>query len=350
MSVKDRAAHYLARYPTAVVGGAGAAVGGALGYVAGHPVFNENNTAFRHQIAMKARKAGAEPGSDEYEKIKKDHLRKAHLGSMAVNAAIYGGLGAMTGHNLKKNLNAHGVHGKDFKPGGRFHKKNPFNGRDFSASADPMHAHHQHLGTTGKEKTKAEVKKKYREQARKHHPDLGGDAEHFKKVNNAYDHVEKSPWFSKLASGFWEGFEKQAFACKEAGIFGNIGRAVKGAVNEVTSFRPGTGLPFTAAKKSYRESMERLDGRIAKAKAERPELVRKANEAKARGDAWHRESLERQASWHRKPEKVEPPRYQQTAQDRHNYAEQVRQREFEHGERIRANEEAGYRRDPNSHG
>ena len=35
--------------------------------------------------------------------------------------------------------------------------------------------------------TKAEIKKAFREKAKKHHPDKGGDEAKFKEINNAYD-------------------------------------------------------------------------------------------------------------------------------------------------------------------
>ena len=49
-------------------------------------------------------------------------------------------------------------------------------------------------------KTKAEAKKVYREAARKHHPDMGGDPEKFKKLSTDWEGIENSEWFHKLAS------------------------------------------------------------------------------------------------------------------------------------------------------
>lgn len=45
--------------------------------------------------------------------------------------------------------------------------------------------HYETLGVK-KEATKSEIKKAFRELANKHHPDKGGDAEKFKKINEAY--------------------------------------------------------------------------------------------------------------------------------------------------------------------
>lgn len=83
-----------------------------------------------------------------------------------------------------------------------------------------------HLGATGKEKTKAEIKKKYREMAMKHHPDRGGNEDMMKKVNNAWDRVQEEPWFQKLAfdlNPFLNGFFKQASAWGTAAELGGLG-------------------------------------------------------------------------------------------------------------------------------
>jgi len=72
----------------------------------------------------------------------------------------------------------------------------------------PDHGPHlKHLNLHGKEKTKMEVKRAYREAAKKAHPDMGGSEEKMKHVNNAYDNIQKSDWFDKLASGFTYGFQ-----------------------------------------------------------------------------------------------------------------------------------------------
>ena len=72
------------------------------------------------------------------------------------------------------------------------------------------------LGISGTETTKAEVKKRYHEMARKHHPDHGGKTEDMQRVNMAWDEIQQDPWFHKLAfwranmNSFWNGFEKKA--------------------------------------------------------------------------------------------------------------------------------------------
>ena len=77
----------------------------------------------------------------------------------------------------------------------------------FGRGVGDISTHHKNLGTTGKEKTKAEVKSKFREQARKHHPDRGGSEEKMKEVNDSWEKIQKSDWFNKLAFVF-SGFEK----------------------------------------------------------------------------------------------------------------------------------------------
>jgi uncharacterized protein YdaT len=47
---------------------------------------------------------------------------------------------------------------------------------------------------------KLEAKQVYREAARKHHPDMGGNAEKFKKLSTDWEGIENSNWFQKLAA------------------------------------------------------------------------------------------------------------------------------------------------------
>lgn len=49
-------------------------------------------------------------------------------------------------------------------------------------------------------KTKKEAKAYYRAAAQKHHPDAGGSAEAFKKMQAQWEDVERSDWFTKLAA------------------------------------------------------------------------------------------------------------------------------------------------------
>ena len=116
----------------------------------------------------------------------------------------------------------------------------------------PHTEHFHHLGLSGKETTKAQVKKKYREAALKHHPDRGGNAEKMKEVSGAYNEIKKSPWHQKLAylkeegmNNFWSGFEKRASGWSTAAELGGLG------VLAVPSIQKLRGHPMdedTAAK------------------------------------------------------------------------------------------------------
>jgi len=90
--------------------------------------------------------------------------------------------------------------------------------------------HLKNLGLTGKERTKAQVKKVFREAAFKHHPDRGGDAERMKDILNSYDAVKNSHWHHKLAhlkgysmENFWTGFEKEAANARAIAEVGGLG-------------------------------------------------------------------------------------------------------------------------------
>lgn len=116
----------------------------------------------------------------------------------------------------------------------------------------PHIKHFHSLGLSGKETTKAQVKKMYREAALRHHPDRGGDAEKMKEVSSAYDAIKKSPWHEKLAhlkendmNNFWSGFEKRASGWSTAAELGGLG------VLAVPSIQKLRGHPMdedTAAK------------------------------------------------------------------------------------------------------
>jgi hypothetical protein len=66
------------------------------------------------------------------------------------------------------------------------------------------------LGVNGSIQTKADLAKAYREKAKATHPDAGGNAEEFKKVNNAYSNIKKSDWYNKLASEYLNDIYKVA--------------------------------------------------------------------------------------------------------------------------------------------
>jgi molecular chaperone DnaJ len=74
-----------------------------------------------------------------------------------------------------------------------------------------------------KNATKEEIKKKYRELSKKHHPDKGGDEEVFKKINEAYsvlsDDNKKyqydNPSNYSPFGGFYENYDRQRREAKE---------------------------------------------------------------------------------------------------------------------------------------
>lgn len=68
------------------------------------------------------------------------------------------------------------------------------------------------LGLSGKEKTKADIGRSFKNLAKKHHPDRhGGSHETMQNINDAYRDLKQTSWFQKLAyDNFWIGFEKQS--------------------------------------------------------------------------------------------------------------------------------------------
>lgn len=66
------------------------------------------------------------------------------------------------------------------------------------------------LNLSGNETTQQEVKQKARKAYKEHHPDLGGDEEKMRYVNEQMDKLEQTEWFDKLSSAFREGFDKEA--------------------------------------------------------------------------------------------------------------------------------------------
>lgn len=126
-----------------------------------------------------------------------------------------------------------------------------YSGAGFGRST-PHIKHFHTLDLSGKETTKAQVKKKYRDAAFKHHPDRGGNEEKMKEVSNAYSEIKNSPWHQKLAylkedgmNSFWDGFEKRASGWGTAAELGGLG------VLAVPSIQKLRGHPMdedTAAK------------------------------------------------------------------------------------------------------
>jgi hypothetical protein len=171
----------------------GAVAGGALGGMVGQlhsmtvPVFNEAAVkSIKERIksrghsfhdlhrAAGATVGGAVGGGSNYlwakSHNKKQKDKKKHVDPRAA-AVVGAGFGASLGHGAGSYARLHHLNGLQNAP-----------------------AKAQIPSWLKGVKTKAEAKSAYRAQARKHHPDLGGNAEKFKGVQSD-----------------WEGFEKQHF-------------------------------------------------------------------------------------------------------------------------------------------
>ena len=120
----------------------------------------------------------------------------------------------------------------------------------------------------GNAKTKAEAKKVYKDFARKHHPDLGGDEHKMKEVNNHWDTVEASDWFNKLAfekilGGY--GIDKQAAGIHRLGKSVRFFRGPKAAKNMGRVFETQGAIKSVLAlmkrnmsPEEYKETLNKL--------------------------------------------------------------------------------------------
>jgi hypothetical protein len=175
--------------PHIVGAGIGGAVGGGLGYAEG--AYNEKH----HKTEVKR------------------GLRFGKKGSTILNGIAGAALGGSIGLNKKMDRDWN----KDFARSNRqwhsdFKKKrqqwsDDFNSR-WNRSSDEWRSRGFHSNANADApppswakgaKTKAEAKTRYRAEAKKHHPDHGGDAEKMKKVNTEWEAYEKSKHFDKLA-------------------------------------------------------------------------------------------------------------------------------------------------------
>ena len=115
-------------------------------------------------------------------KDKKSKSRNRKIGAWTGFLAGVGGQVAITKHLQKRFAGGYG-YAKVTKP-----------------KMDPKDFFKEHGTSIKLIKSKADAKKIYREAARKHHPDLGGNVEKFKKLSTHWEDVENSDWFQKLAS------------------------------------------------------------------------------------------------------------------------------------------------------
>ena len=176
----------------------GGIAGGFLGSMmlgGSHPNPSGSRYGYRDYNKGSSRGSSYGQGSKNWEKEWEDAFRRAGFNT--------GGHG--------------GGHGGSY--GGSYGRASRASGATFEESLS-------HLGATGKEKTKAEIKKKYREMAMKHHPDRGGSEDMMKKVNTAWDSIQEEPWFQKLAfdsNPFLNGFLKRATGWGTAAELGGLG-------------------------------------------------------------------------------------------------------------------------------
>jgi hypothetical protein len=163
---------------------------------------------------------------DRIRRIKDEKLRKKRIADyrkrVAVAQAIGGGLiGGYIGtglHRVKRDADWHKKFDEGFysgrgDPGGArydWRSQGGFGGGayDWTVGSPPRKSPSEmweRLGGSGPvPKTKAEVKKAFRATALKYHPDRNPNnpdaAEKMKNLNQEWDEIQKSDWFTKLAS------------------------------------------------------------------------------------------------------------------------------------------------------
>lgn len=242
---------------------AGAGIGGVLG--GGAAAISSSSAEARQDFnrfaVFEMVRDGFKPGTKEYQDELDKRSKKSVLTLAAIGGVTGAALGGYAGHEVRKAKRAHKKRQEYYDKQDRAWEKtkekakeewknksegwNPFDDFDFSdfgfdgnfgrgfnsnfksgrgrgaGGSRPFTSNissaKKTLGVTGNEKTKAEVKKAYRAQAMKHHPDRGGDENKMKEVNNAWEEIQQSSWFEKLS--FWKGFEKHAFGMMGPGAF-----------------------------------------------------------------------------------------------------------------------------------
>lgn len=138
---------------------------------------------FRGALLGGATGAAATAASPKKNKTYKDYLKGTGFGA---------GVGLYFGHI------------GDVAKGSRTYAgRQTYSGRgaytDFFKRGPSFDEHLTTLGIPQGVKTKSEAKKYWRDFAMKHHPDRGGKESVFKKGNEAWEEVQKSGWFQKLA-------------------------------------------------------------------------------------------------------------------------------------------------------
>lgn len=156
---------------------------------------------------------GAIGNSIETGKGKNNH----RLRNIVTGAVTGGALGTLYGHRVKKAIDdIHkaeadwGKYRENFKQ--HFHDNEEYFRRAGAGRASSGLSHEHHLKSMGmdiKDATSKEaVKRHWKAQAFKHHPDRGGDINKMKDLNTAMDKLKSHSWYNKLPDN---DFKKSAF-------------------------------------------------------------------------------------------------------------------------------------------
>lgn len=173
-----------------VSAGAGAAILGLVGAQKGHGL--GSSTAHKE----KNRK-------DREARVRRWTLGGAALGTVA--GGLTGYLGVKRAQNMRDRFQRDYQKQRYYESGGT----GDWNYQHYKPKQGGVDQHLKFMGL-GKDVThKKQVTDRLRELVKKHHPDApGGNHKKMQDVNNAYDSIKKSEWFSKLA--FVRGFMKVA--------------------------------------------------------------------------------------------------------------------------------------------
>lgn len=204
-------------------------LGALYGVPSGFVGYSEGKKDYEKKLKQKFNKTYSGPEHLKRRALS-DHIRKnppsfgQKLKWTASGAAPAAAVGAVQGFLMNRYMPSKGSYrtGRNYGYGGssdnyrqRYQKYHGNRSAGYTPNVDSFKSV---LGLSGNEKTKAEVKKRFRQMAMTHHPDRGGSEEKMKAINNAYDQIQKTDWFSKLAyligegsmNSFWRGFSKKA--------------------------------------------------------------------------------------------------------------------------------------------
>ena len=126
-----------------------------------------------------------------------------NVGKHALVGAAIGAIGGGAAQGALRTIRRDSVnmHRNFHNTRRRFNKSHGAGGRAWTKGyGTDLNKAKSSFGITGNETTKAEVKKKFRDLSKKHHPDMGGSEAKMKEVNSNWDQLSNSDWFGKLAS------------------------------------------------------------------------------------------------------------------------------------------------------